>query len=134
MQWSIPFANGLAKVLLPRDGPLPFGGPPPDGPPPDEPPSPSGVPLPIEFSTEGGDQLPPSGAQNKGGPPPFRLQFLQRFLRGPRATAGINAGDLHRFQRTSYHESAQIVNIDQTSNVDIPGVWMFKLDGGWLCV
>ena len=47
---------------------------------------------------------------------------------GIRAIAGINAGVNSIIIPGS--SSPSIVNIEKTSNVDIPGTWMFKVDEG----
>ena len=45
-------------------------------------------------------------------------------LGGTPAQVGFNAGDGIRFATVP----AEIINIAQTSNVDIPGVWIFQVD------
>ena len=49
-------------------------------------------------------------------------------LGGFEAIAGINAGD--GVNSITIPGSPSIINITKTSNVGIPGIWMFKVDGG----
>ena len=42
------------------------------------------------------------------------------------ALAGISAGDGINFNTIPESQTADITNIDKTSNVGIPGVWMFQ--------
>ena len=42
------------------------------------------------------------------------------------ALSGINGGDRVRFVTNPQSLTTGIVNIDQTTNVDIPGVWIFQ--------
>ena len=51
-------------------------------------------------------------------------------LGGDEAVAGINGGDLHRYYNILGSQTPDIINIDQTSNVEIPGVWMFQVGKG----
>ena len=51
-------------------------------------------------------------------------------LGGTEALAGINAGDGVNFETINGSLSPSIINITQTSNVGIPGVWMFKVGEG----
>ena len=44
------------------------------------------------------------------------------------AQVGFNAGDGIRFFAVPESRKPEIINIDTTSNVDIPGVWMFRVD------
>lgn len=44
------------------------------------------------------------------------------------AQVGFNAGDGIRFFAVPESRKLEIINIDTTSNVDIPGVWMFRVD------
>ena len=60
---------------------------------------------------------------------------------GVEAVAGINAGDGVNNIIIPGSQTPSIINITQTSNVDIPGVWMFRVDKGiylfitpWLCI
>ena len=46
------------------------------------------------------------------------------------ALAGINAVDGVNYVTIPGSLTPSIINITQTSNVGIPGVWMFKVDGG----
>ena len=48
------------------------------------------------------------------------------------ALAGINAGDGLRFVTIPGSLTTGIINIDQTTNVGTPGVWMFRIDTGKL--
>ena len=47
-----------------------------------------------------------------------------------RTVAGINAGDGINSITIPGSETPSIINITQTSNVGIPGVWMFKVGKG----
>ena len=49
-------------------------------------------------------------------------------LGGTPAHVGFNAGDGIRFANVPGSQTADILNIDSTSNVDIPGVWIFRVD------
>jgi len=49
---------------------------------------------------------------------------------GSEALAGINAGDGINFESIPGSLSPRIINIAQTSNVDIPGIWIFKVGSG----
>ena len=49
---------------------------------------------------------------------------------GNRSLAGINAGDGVNSVTIPGSLTPSIINITQTSNVGIPGVWMFQVDGG----
>ena len=51
-------------------------------------------------------------------------------LGGTEALAGINAGDGVNHITIPGSLTPSIINIAQTSNVGIPGVWIFKVDGG----
>jgi len=44
------------------------------------------------------------------------------------AQVGFNAGDGIRFSVVPESRRPEIINIASTSNVDIPGVWMFRVD------
>ena len=44
------------------------------------------------------------------------------------AQVGFNAGDGIRFFAVPESRTPEIINIATTSNVDIPGVWMFRVD------
>ena len=46
------------------------------------------------------------------------------------ALAGINAGDGVNSVVIPGSQTPEIINIDQTSNVGIPGVWMFQVGEG----
>ena len=47
---------------------------------------------------------------------------------GTPAQVGFNAGDGLRFANVPDSQTVEIVNITSTSNVDRPGVWMFRVD------
>lgn len=47
---------------------------------------------------------------------------------GTEAQVGFNAGDGIRFASVPGSRTGDIVNIDTTSNVGIPGVWVFRVD------
>ena len=49
---------------------------------------------------------------------------------GTEAVAGINAGDGVNFKTIPGSLTPSIINITQTSNVGIPGIWMFKVNEG----
>ena len=51
-------------------------------------------------------------------------------LGGTEALAGINAGDDVNSVTIPGSLTSSIIDITQTSNVDIPGVWMFKVGEG----
>ena len=51
-----------------------------------------------------------------------------RGLGGTPAHAGYNAGDGIRFALLPESDTPEIINIDTTSNVGVPGVWMFEVD------
>ena len=51
-------------------------------------------------------------------------------LGGTEALAGINVGDGVNFVSITGSQMPSIINIARTSNVGIPGVWMFKVDSG----
>ena len=51
-------------------------------------------------------------------------------LGGNEALAGINAGDGENNITIPGSLTPGIINITQTSNVDIPGVWIFKVGEG----
>ena len=54
---------------------------------------------------------------------------------GYEAVAGMNAGDNVNHITIPGSMTSSILNITETSNVDVPGVWIFsfKLDGG-VCI
>ena len=54
-------------------------------------------------------------------------------LGGTEALAGINAGDGTTSVTIPGSLTPSIINITQTSNVGIPGVWMFKVGNGKAC-
>ena len=51
-------------------------------------------------------------------------------LGGTEALAGINAGDGINYITIPGSLTPSIINITQTSNVGIPGIWMFKVNEG----
>ena len=51
-------------------------------------------------------------------------------LHGTEAPAGINAGDGVNNMTIPGSLTPSIINITQTSNVGIPGVWIFKVGEG----
>ena len=50
-----------------------------------------------------------------------------RGLGGIEALAGINAGDGFNSYTIPGSQTPNIINISQTSNIDMPGIWMFSL-------
>ena len=44
------------------------------------------------------------------------------------AQVGLNAGDGVNFAVVNGSGTADLLNIDTTSNVDVPGIWMFRVD------
>ena len=51
-------------------------------------------------------------------------------LGGDEAVAGINGGDGVNYFTIPGSSTPDIINIDETSNVGIPGVWMFQVGEG----
>ena len=49
-------------------------------------------------------------------------------LGGTEAQGGFNAGDGVRFFSINDSQTPAIVNIETTSNVGVPGLWMFRVD------
>ena len=49
---------------------------------------------------------------------------------GTPAQVGFNAGDGLRFATVPNSQTPEIINISSTSNVGIPGVWIFRVDQG----
>ncbi len=49
-------------------------------------------------------------------------------LGGTPAQVGFNAGDGIRFATVPGSRTSDIINITQTSNVAVPGVWIFRVD------
>ena len=45
------------------------------------------------------------------------------------ATVGFNAGDMENFATVPGSNTANVINISSTSNVGIPGMWMFQVNG-----
>ena len=50
-----------------------------------------------------------------------------RGLGGTEALAGINAGDGYNYYIIPGSQTPSIVNITQTTNIGVPGVWMYNL-------
>ena len=48
-------------------------------------------------------------------------------LGGDEAIAGISAGDGVNYFTIPGSQTPNIINIDETSNVGIPGIWMFQV-------
>ena len=46
------------------------------------------------------------------------------------ALAGINAGDSFNYATVFGSLTSNIVNIEETSNIGIPGIWIFKIGEG----
>ena len=53
-----------------------------------------------------------------------------RGFSGTEALAGINAGDRTNYFAVPGSRTSSIINIARTSNVDIPGVWIFQVGRG----
>jgi len=53
-----------------------------------------------------------------------------RGLGGTEALAGVNAGDGVNFVTIPGSLTSEIINIEETSNVDKPGRWMFQVNRG----
>ena len=49
-------------------------------------------------------------------------------LGGIPAQCGLNAGDGNQFFSISGSQTAAIINIYSTSNIDVPGIWVFRVD------
>lgn len=49
-------------------------------------------------------------------------------LGGTPAQGGFNAGDGERFFSIPGSQTAAIINIASTTNIGIPGVWIFRID------
>ena len=49
-------------------------------------------------------------------------------LGGIPAQCGLNAGDGNRFFSIPGSQTAAIINIYSTSNIDVPGIWVFRVD------
>ena len=49
-------------------------------------------------------------------------------LGGTQAQVGFNSADNIRFASVPGSQTPEIINIDRTSNVGRPGVWMFRVD------
>ncbi|XP_051788213.1 alpha-tectorin [Erpetoichthys calabaricus] len=50
-------------------------------------------------------------------------------LGGTAAQSGFNGGDVNHFFNLPGSRSNEIVNIEQTTNVNLPGRWLFRIDG-----
>ena len=50
-------------------------------------------------------------------------------LSGTEALAGINAGNRINYYTISGSRTSSIINIARTTNVGIPGTWIFKVGG-----
>ena len=53
-----------------------------------------------------------------------------RIQRGNSALAGFNAGDGINYETVPGSRTLSIATISRTTNVGIPGIWMFKVDEG----
>ena len=51
-------------------------------------------------------------------------------LGGDEAVAGVSAGDGVNFETIPGSLTPSIINIDNTSNIGVPGVWIFKVGTG----
>ena len=51
-------------------------------------------------------------------------------LGGTEALVGINAGDYINYVTVPGSQTPDIINITKTSNIDVPGVWMFQVGRG----
>ncbi|XP_065916878.1 uncharacterized protein [Dysidea avara] len=51
-----------------------------------------------------------------------------RGIGGTEALVGINGGDYEHFVTIPGSRTSRIINIDKTSNIGVPGVWIFKVD------
>ena len=49
-------------------------------------------------------------------------------LNGTEGHAGFNAGDGVNFALLPESDSPEIISVDTTSNVKVPGVWVFQID------
>ena len=47
-----------------------------------------------------------------------------------RALAGLNAGDGINYETVPGSLTSRIATISRTTNVGVPGIWMFKVDEG----
>ena len=56
--------------------------------------------------------------------------FGSEGISGIEALAGINAGDQINSYTITGSQTSSIINITKTSNVNIPGRWMFKVGQG----
>ena len=53
-------------------------------------------------------------------------------LGGTEALAGYNAGDLINSYTIAGSQTSRIINLTTTSNVGIPGRWVFKVGQGYI--
>jgi len=63
-----------------------------------------------------------------------RIQWTTGDYSGTPAIAGINAGDGYTSVSIPGSGTPDIINIDETSNVGMPGVWMFQVGEGTVTV
>ena len=57
------------------------------------------------------------------------LLLLLHLDLGPPATVGLNAGDNKTFASVTGSNTNDIINIEQTSNIGVPGIWVFQVNG-----
>lgn len=48
---------------------------------------------------------------------------------GPPATVGINAGDGMRHEDVTGSNTNDVINIEETTNIGVPGIWAFQVNG-----
>ena len=48
---------------------------------------------------------------------------------GPPATVGLNAGDNVTFASVTGSNTNDVINIEQTTNIGVPGIWAFQVNG-----
>ena len=61
------------------------------------------------------------------------ISFGDDGLGGTEALAGYNAGDRINSYTIAGSRTSRITNIATTSNVGIPGTWIFKVGQGYYC-
>lgn len=66
----------------------------------------------IQWTT--GDDCPSGGVNGLGGIP---------------AQVGFNAGDGAHFFTVPESQTTAVINISMTSNIGVPGVWVFQVNG-----
>ena len=49
-------------------------------------------------------------------------------LGGTPAQVGFNAGDGQRYAAIPQSRTSEIINVASTSNIDVPGIWVFRTD------